>query len=82
MTAQGDAAAHSTVAAIGELALVRGFALAGARVLAAEQPAQVRDAWWSLPEEVGLVVLTGPAAQALVDDLPSERPWPLVAVLA
>jgi vacuolar-type H+-ATPase subunit F/Vma7 len=81
MTAAGDDAGHSTVAAIGAPELVRGFALAGARVLAAEQPAQVRDAWRSLPAEVGLVLLTGPAAQALADDLPSERPWPLVAVL-
>jgi vacuolar-type H+-ATPase subunit F/Vma7 len=73
---------RATVAAIGAPALVRGFALAGALVLPAEQPADVRQAWRSVPDEVGLVVLTEPAAQALTDELGPQRTWPLVAVMS
>jgi len=82
MAGPPDTAVRSTVAAIGARVRVRGFALAGARVLAAEQPDEVRDAWRSLPEEVGLVLLTPEAAQVLADDLGSERTWPLVAVMS
>jgi vacuolar-type H+-ATPase subunit F/Vma7 len=79
---EGDTVTRSNVAVIGAPSVVRGFALAGAQVIPAEQPAQVRDAWASLPEDVGLVLLTDQAAQALADDLRSERTWPLVAVLS
>jgi vacuolar-type H+-ATPase subunit F/Vma7 len=82
MATPPDAPVRSAVAAIGAATLVRGFALAGARVLPAEQPADVRDAWRSLPDDVGLVVLTLQAAQALTDELQSERAWPLVAVMS
>lgn len=82
MTATSDAPAGGSVAAIGAPALVRGFALAGALVLAAEQPDDVQRAWRSVPEEVGLVLLTAAAAQALDEELRSERVWPLVAVMS
>jgi vacuolar-type H+-ATPase subunit F/Vma7 len=67
-----------TVAVIGEEVLVRGFGLAGARVLPAEDPAAVRAAWQELPGEVVLVILTRPAAAALAGRDRDER---LVAVL-
>jgi vacuolar-type H+-ATPase subunit F/Vma7 len=82
MSTPPDAPGRLTVAAIGAPTLIRGFAMAGARVLPAEQPADVRDAWRSLPDEVGLVVLTAQAAQALADELQSVRLWPLVAVMS
>lgn len=80
--AQPPDAAAPTVVAIGAPALVRGFALAGARVLPAEQPADVRAAWRSLPDDVGLVVLTAAAQQALTDELRPDQAWPLVAVMS
>jgi vacuolar-type H+-ATPase subunit F/Vma7 len=70
------------VAAIGSPAMVRGYALAGVRVLPAEDADEVREAWRSLPADVGLVVLTEQAAQALADTLTAERTWPLVAVMS
>ncbi|HEY7223096.1 MAG TPA: V-type ATP synthase subunit F [Micromonosporaceae bacterium] len=70
------------VAAIGSPVMVRGYALAGVRVLPAEDADEVRDAWRSLPADVGLVVLTEQAAQALADTLTAERTWPLVAVMS
>jgi vacuolar-type H+-ATPase subunit F/Vma7 len=76
-----DAPANPVVAAIGALTLVRGFALAGALVLPAEEPADVRDAWRTLPREVGLVLLTERAAQALAEELRAQRTWPLVTVM-
>lgn len=73
--------APARVAAIGALTLVRGFALAGALVLPAEEPDDVRGTWRSLPPEVGLVLLTQPAAQALAEELRVDRTRPLVAVM-
>ena len=52
-----------TVAVIGEEAVVRGFGLAGVRVLPAGEAAAVRAAWQGLPGDVALVILT-PAAEA------------------
>ena len=54
-----------TVVAIGEAAAVMGFALAGARVIAAATPAAVAEAWRSLDDDVSLVILT-PAADRAV----------------
>jgi vacuolar-type H+-ATPase subunit F/Vma7 len=70
------------VAAIGAPALVRGFALAGAVVLPAEQASDVRRAWRSLSDDVGLVVLTAQAASALREELGPGLTWPLVAVMS
>ena len=53
------------VVAIGEAAVVRGFALAGARVIAAATPAAIIAAWRSLDDNVALVILT-PAADRAV----------------
>ncbi len=69
-----------TVVAIGEEALVRGFSLAGAVVLAAEDPDAVRAAWHGLAAEVAVVVLT-PAALAALADADRTGGWPLVAVM-
>lgn len=67
-----------TVAVIGEEVRVRGFGLAGAQVLPAEAPEQVRAAWQELPDCVSLVILTDTAAAALGDLDPGAR---LVAVM-
>jgi vacuolar-type H+-ATPase subunit F/Vma7 len=50
------------VAAIGALPLVGGFALAGVRVCTAETGDEVRAAWHSLPDTVGVVILSEAAA--------------------
>ena len=55
------------IVVLGEAALVEGYALAGARVVAAEDPDAVRHAWSSLPDEV-VFVLTPAAARAVVGD--------------
>jgi vacuolar-type H+-ATPase subunit F/Vma7 len=70
-----------SVAVIGDEPLVRGFALAGALVLAAGDPDEVLGAWQALPDDVALVILTEAAAAALD---PQERigDLPLVAVMA
>ncbi|MFJ4696215.1 hypothetical protein [Streptomyces sp. NPDC088766] len=56
------------VAALGERSRVAGLALAGAVVLAADDPEAVRRAWRSLPDGVDLVILTPAAAEALDRD--------------
>jgi vacuolar-type H+-ATPase subunit F/Vma7 len=70
----------SGVVVIGAPARIRGYAMAGATVVAAAGPADVVAAWNNLPSDTGLVILTADAAQALSavdrDDL-----WPLVAVM-
>lgn len=67
-------------AVIGETARTGGFALAGALVLAAENPDQARAAWRSLPADFGVLVLT-PSAAAWLGDEPRSRPEVLVTVL-
>jgi vacuolar-type H+-ATPase subunit F/Vma7 len=69
----------SAVAVIGEETLVRGFALAGALVLAADDPEAVRAAWRDLPDDVAVVILTEAAAGADPDR--AAGAWPLVAVM-
>lgn len=66
-----------TVAVLGEAALVEPYALAGARVLPAGTPAQVRAAWRDLADDV-LVVLLTPAAAAVLDEAVDG---PMTAVL-
>lgn len=53
------------LAAIGEWPRVRGFALAGALVLEADDAASARSAWAALPADVEVVVLTPAAARAV-----------------
>jgi vacuolar-type H+-ATPase subunit F/Vma7 len=71
-----------TVAAIGERARVAGLALAGAVVLVADGPDDVRRMWRSLPDGIDLVILTPTAAEALESDptAPGGR-RPLTAVM-
>jgi vacuolar-type H+-ATPase subunit F/Vma7 len=53
------------VVAIGEPALVAGYAMAGATTMPAQGPDEVRRAWDSLPSDTTLVILTAAAAGAL-----------------
>lgn len=65
-----------TVAVLGEAALVEPYALAGARVLPAGTPQEVRDAWSALADDV-LVVLLTPAASAVLGE-PADGPMTAV----
>jgi vacuolar-type H+-ATPase subunit F/Vma7 len=53
------------IVAIGERERVRGFALAGVHVAAADDADAARAAWGELPADVGLVILTAAAHAAL-----------------
>jgi vacuolar-type H+-ATPase subunit F/Vma7 len=66
------------IAALGEWARIRGFALAGVQTLAAQDPEAVRAAWDALDGDVIVVILTTSAADAL-----GEKAWrgPLTVVL-
>ena len=60
---------------LGEAAAVQGYTLAGAVVLIAEEPEEMRHAWHHLPVSTEVVVLTARAAAALRGDLvPGARP--------
>jgi vacuolar-type H+-ATPase subunit F/Vma7 len=74
------------VVAVGERSRVEGFALAGAEVVVAEEPAAVRAAVAALDDDVAVLLLTpaaadairphdGPAAPA---DVVPGRPLPVV----
>ena len=68
----------SRIVAIGERERVRGFALAGVHVAAADDAPAARAAWRELPADVGLVILTPEAHAALaVERLqqPNQRLW-------
>lgn len=56
-----------TVLALGEPALLAGYALAGAVVVAAEGPVEVRRAWDAVGDDVALVLLSPTAAEALAE---------------
>ncbi|HEY7101452.1 MAG TPA: hypothetical protein VH573_07415 [Mycobacteriales bacterium] len=68
------------MAVLGERAVVEGWALGGARVLAADSPEQVRAAWAGLAADVAVVLLTPAAAHALAPGS-ADRPEPLTVVL-
>jgi vacuolar-type H+-ATPase subunit F/Vma7 len=69
----------STVAVLGERALVQGFALAGARTLVAENAADVRARWEQLPPDVLVVIVTATAAAQLVGiRSPADGPMTVV----
>jgi vacuolar-type H+-ATPase subunit F/Vma7 len=59
------------VVVLGERRRVAGFALAGARVVVAEDDEAVIEAWRGLPAEATVVVLT-PAAASALDDVLAE----------
>lgn len=61
------------VAAIGAGPLVRGWALAGASVLAADTPSDVYGAWKSLSSDVAVVILTSAAAEQLRDEIEASN---------
>ena len=65
------------VVVLGEPTLVVGYALAGATVIPASEPAEVRRAWADLPPDTTLVILTEAAARAL----PDKPVGPLIAVM-
>jgi len=69
-----------TVVALGEQALLEGFRLAGAGVIAAETDDAVRRAWTELPSHAAVVILTPRAAEALGTVL-AEPDSPMTVVL-
>jgi vacuolar-type H+-ATPase subunit F/Vma7 len=62
-------------AVIGDAAQVNGFALAGARVLPAENPDEVVRAWESLSDDTVVVLLTNEAAAALGETRAQPAQW-------
>jgi vacuolar-type H+-ATPase subunit F/Vma7 len=68
----------STAAAIGETAVLHGFALAGVVVTVTASDREVLDAWQRLGD-VALVVLS-PSARRALGDLVAERPDVLTVV--
>ena len=68
------------VMAIGERSAVEGYALAGAEVIATDDPRAVGEAWRAIGPDVDLVLLTARAAAAV--EATGEAPAHfLVAVL-
>lgn len=65
---------------LGESARIEGFALAGALLLPAEDPAAVRDSWRDLPADVVIVILTEAAALTL-GPVALESTGPLTVVM-
>jgi vacuolar-type H+-ATPase subunit F/Vma7 len=63
------------IAAIGERERVRALAFAGVQVLAADEADTARAAWRALPEDVGLVILTAAAREAVAPSDRDERLW-------
>ena len=67
-------------AVIGEAVRTAGFALAGAVVLPAENPAEARAAWDALPADIAVLVLT-PRAAGWLGEAPRSRRDVLLAVM-
>lgn len=67
-------------AVIGEASRVQGYALAGALACPADDAAQVRAAWRSLPADIEVVIVTAMAAAVLGAEL-TARPLPLPVVM-
>ncbi|HEU5161038.1 MAG TPA: hypothetical protein VFU43_28835 [Streptosporangiaceae bacterium] len=68
------------LAVLGERVRVEGYALAGAVVLPADDPAGIRAAWAALPGDVAVLVLTPAAARELGEEA-LRRPGLLTAVM-
>ncbi len=68
------------VAVIGEETAVSGYALAGVLVVPAEGDDEAHGAWNSLPDDVGVVILTAAAARAL-GDARTAKMLPLTVVM-
>jgi vacuolar-type H+-ATPase subunit F/Vma7 len=73
-------AAAGRIAVLGEQSRVQGYALAGALVIAADDPDAVRSAWRRLDADVAVVIVTQRAAGALSEVLDSLS-WPLAVVM-
>ena len=58
-------AGGTAIAAIGALPDVGGFALAGVLVYPADTAERATEAWEALPDTVGIVILSAPAADGL-----------------
>jgi vacuolar-type H+-ATPase subunit F/Vma7 len=65
------------VVVLGESVRVQGYALAGARIIVAETPDEVRRAWSTLDSAVSLVVLSPLAATTLGDRVLGRTREPL-----
>ncbi len=63
------------IAAIGERERVHGLRFAGVHVAPAEDPVAARAAWRTLPDDVGLVILTAAACAALALSDEDEPLW-------
>ena len=63
----------SAVVALGRDHRLVGFVLAGVRVLDASTGAEIERAWDDLDDDVGLVILSADAADALCSNL-ADRP--------
>ncbi len=61
----GEEARTAAVVAIGDPAVLAGYAMAGVRVLPAQTEEEVRAAWAGIRDDVGLALLTSFAAAAL-----------------
>lgn len=79
-TQPGVTPAPDAVAAIGELALLAGFRLAGVGVHACDSEPEVLRAWTALPKDTAVVILTPRSAKALGTAL-SDPNSPLTVVL-
>ena len=69
-----------TVVAIGEAVKTAGFGLAGAIVFECETPAEVRQAWDALPDDVLTVIVTPAADEALRATAGREAGPPVVVM--
>lgn len=70
MTRQGSTSVRPTaVAALGAPEALAGYELAGARLVPARSPEEIRLAWDRLPADTAVVILTPQAAAVLADRL-------------
>ena len=69
-----------SIVALGSTHQIDGFALAGVNVVPARTDAEVTRAWEALGDDVGLVILSASAADALRTAL-TERPDLLTVVM-
>ena len=66
------------LAVVGEEPLIRGFALAGVQLFAADEAAGINAAWRDLPADTEVVILTPLADQVLSE---KRADGPLVVVI-
>lgn len=73
----------SCIAVLGEWTRIKGYALAGARTISAEDADAVRTAWSSISEDVAVVIATPRAAAALESEDAGTRTGrrPLLVVM-